>query len=214
MDDAVAILIPAAGASRRMGARDKLLERIDATPLLRRQAARACEAIGAAAEERVIVALPPPEASSAARDRHAVLDGLALRRAIVPAPEEGMAASLRAGLGAAPPDASGVLILLPDMPDIETADLRRLIDAFGRDPQAPILRACTADGRPGHPVLFPRRHLAQLAGIAGDQGGRALLDQHAHELRCVRLDGVRAVTDLDTPEAWRAWRAHRNTNAP
>lgn len=205
MDSGVTILVPAAGASRRMGGADKLVERIGGTPLLRRQLARACAAV-ADSTDRVVVTLPAPERSAQARRRHAALDGLPLRRVIVQDPGEGMAASLRAGLAAVPQEASGVLILLPDMPDIETADLCRLMEAFARDPQAPILRACTADGRQGHPVLFPRRHFAQLAQIEGDQGARAVLQRHARELRCVPLPGMRALTDLDTPEAWQAWR--------
>ena len=62
----VTIIIPAAGASSRMGGRDKLLEEVEGVPLLRRQVLRAAET-GC----EVIVALPP-----GGRARLAALAGL------------------------------------------------------------------------------------------------------------------------------------------
>lgn len=194
----VAILIPAAGASRRMRGADKLLEEVDGEALLRRQVRRALAAGGP-----VIVCLPPD-----ARTRGAALDGLAVRAVTVPDPSEGMAAAIRAGLAVLPGDALAVMILLPDLPDIESADIAAMIAAFRADPAAPILRATAEDGTPGHPVIFPRRHVAALARATGDAGGRAIL-QGAADLRAFPLTGRRAVTDLDTPEAWADWRARR-----
>ncbi len=196
MPETIAILIPAAGASARMRGADKLLEPVDGVPLLRRQA-EAALATGA----RVLVTLPP-----ASPGRAAALDGLAATRLGVPDPTEGMAASIRLGAAAAG-TAAGLMILLPDLPEIERADLARLIAAFRADPRRPILRATAADGTPGHPVLFPRDLLPALAEIRGDTGPRAVLAAHRDRLVDLPLAGRRAVTDLDTPEAWAAWRA-------
>ena len=68
-----------------------------------------------------------------------------------------------------------------------------------------IVRATAMDGRAGHPVVFPARCLAEMAALQGDEGARAVLA--AHEVAHVALPGRRAVTDLDTPEDWAAWRA-------
>mgnify|MGYP006910720262 CR=1 FL=1 len=52
-----------------------------------------------------------------------------------------------------------------------------------------------------------RRCFAALIQLSGDQGARALLKTvSVHD---IALPGQRALTDLDTPEAWAAWRAAR-----
>ena len=83
------LLIPAAGAARRMRGADKLLETIGGTPLLRRQT-MAAMTTGCP----VVVTLP-----EGASDRRDVLRGLAIRIETVPEAAEGMAASLRHGAG-------------------------------------------------------------------------------------------------------------------
>lgn len=194
MDKPVIILL-AAGASARMRGADKLVEPVGGEPLVRRLA-RAALATGC----EVVVTLPPDRPA-----RAAALDGLALRRVTVTDPARGMAASLVAGLGAAR-DGAAVIVLLADLPEITTADLRALVDAHAAAPEA-ILRATAEDGTPGHPVLFPAGLRAALAGLTGDAGAKPLLATHAHRVRAVPLPGRHAVIDLDTPEDWAAWRA-------
>lgn len=192
----VVILIPAAGASARMQGRDKLLEEIDTVPLLRRTALRAGKT-GAP----VIVVLP--------RDRPGRLASLGGLDLTIPDPidaTEGMAASIRAGIAALPDNATGVMILLADLPDLTAQDLSLLIGRFETAPDR-IHRATAADGTPGHPVIFPARCFADLARVTGDDGARSVLTGEA--IRHVALPGRHAVTDLDTPEAWAAWRAQR-----
>jgi len=190
----LAILIPAAGASARMGGRDKLLEEIDGVPLLRRSAARAC-ATGAT----VIVVL-----SCHHPDRLRMLDGLDVVRPDPIDATEGMGASLRAGIAAVPQDATGAMILLADLPDLTTADLTRMIQLHDAHPDQ-ILRATASDGTPGHPVVFPARCFPDLAQVAGDEGAKSVLA--GEPVLPVPLPGRHATTDLDTPEAWAAWRA-------
>jgi CTP:molybdopterin cytidylyltransferase MocA len=196
---AVLIVIPAAGASSRMGGRDKLLEEIDGTPILARQTARAL-ATGAP----VFVALShdrPDRADALARLATPALTLTAIDG------REGMAAALRAGARQAETQRAGGLMVLPaDMPDLDTADLHTMLDAFQRAPGA-IHRGASSAGQPGHPVIFPRRFFPTLQALAGDTGGRDLLRKEtAHP---VPLPGTRALTDLDTPDDWAAWRAAR-----
>ena len=178
---------------------DKLLEHVEGRPVLALLALRAL-----AAGAPVLVTLPP-----GAADRAAALAGLALTRQEVPDATEGMAASLRAGAAAAQAGGHSALMVLPaDMPEIETADIAGMLAAFDAAPlPRPILRATTADGRPGHPVILPARMFDDLGVVAGDSGGRAVLRANAAEIKDHALPGTRAVTDLDTPEAWAAWRA-------
>lgn len=197
MED-VLILIPAAGASARMRGADKLLEPVGGESALHR-AARVARSTGA----KVVVTLP--DGGPHAAPRRAELGGLDIRALPVRDAHEGMAASLRAGTAAAG-SAMGLMVVLPDMPDVTADDLRALISAFSVAPTR-VVRAAAADGRPGHPVIFPRRLFAELSVVTGDVGGRRVLEGEAVTL--VPLPGTRAVTDLDTPEDWAAWRAGR-----
>jgi CTP:molybdopterin cytidylyltransferase MocA len=195
------VLIPAAGAARRMRGADKLLEPVEGRPLLALLAARA-----RAAGAPVLVTLAPGQHA-----RAAALAGLDVTLAEVPEAAEGMAASLRAGAAALCAGGHDGLMVLPaDMPEIEAEDIGGMIAAFAAQPApAPILRATAADGRPGHPVILPVRLAAELDRLAGDTGARAVLRAHAAEVMAHPLPQARALTDLDTPEDWAEWRAAR-----
>lgn len=194
----VLILIPAAGAAARMRGGDKLTEDVGGETALRR-AARIARATGA----KVIVTLP--QGGPHAAPRRAELAGLDVRALPIADAHEGMAASLRAGVAAAG-NAMGLMVLLPDMPDIAEEDLAALIAAFASAPTR-ALRAAAEDGTPGHPVIFPRRLYAELAVTTGDIGGRRVLA--GENVALYPLQGRRALTDLDTPEDWAAWRRRR-----
>lgn len=190
------ILILAAGASARMGGRDKLMEPVAGRPLLRLMAERAL-ATGAP----VVVVLPPDRPA-----RAAALAGLALRRIIAEDAAEGMAASLRAGVDALPAGTPGAMVLPADMPGITAEDMARMLERWAEAPGT-ILRAAAADGREGHPVLFPADLFPALRALAGDEGARSVLQANRARLRTIALPGDHALLDLDTPEDWAAFRA-------
>jgi len=194
----VPILVLAAGAASRMRGADKLLKDVGGEPLLRRQARIA----RAATDSRVIVALPPPP-----HPRHAALDGLDVQRVPVPDAAEGMNASLRAAFAALPWDAVAAMLLLGDLPELETADLRRVMDARAEHPGALIWRGATFDGKPGHPVLFDASLFERIGALTGDSGGREVVQAAGGRVHLVQLAGNRARRDLDTPEDWAAFQA-------
>ena len=201
----LAILIPAAGGSTRMRGRDKLLEPVRGRALLADRVAVASSALAssATAPGPVVVTLPPRDA---APERWAALEGGGAQLVEVADAAQGLSASLAAGIAALPRDCTGVMILPADMPDITAADIAAVFAGFdGRR----ILRGASASGRPGHPVLFPARDVAALAGVTGDRGGRDLLAAVNDRVTLVTLPGDHALTDLDTPEDWAAWRARQ-----
>jgi molybdenum cofactor cytidylyltransferase len=194
----VEAVVLAAGAARRMGGSDKLLEPVGDRPML----AVAAEAAARSQADRVVVVLPP-----GAEARRAALAGLDVL--VVEAADwaEGMAASLRAGLAALDPSADAVVVVLADMPEVSAGHVDRLIAAFDPDEGREICRAVAEEGSPGHPVLFGRRFFESLRALEGDQGARAILRDAAEFVADVATPGRGAVLDLDTPEAWAAWRA-------
>jgi CTP:molybdopterin cytidylyltransferase MocA len=189
------LLLLAAGRATRMRGSDKMQEPVAAPfgdrPLLEVMARRCLRA----GRTRVVIGPDQPA-------RRALLEGLEVE--IVEAPEgAGMAASIVAGIAGL---ACPVLVVLADMPDVTAADLHLLIALSAQAPDA-ILRAAAEDGRPGHPVLFPADLLPDLAALSGDTGARDVLQAHEARVHLVPLKGLRALTDLDTPEDWAAWRA-------
>jgi len=188
---AMRLVLLAAGASRRMRGADKLLQEVDGLPLLRRQALAAL----AAQAGSVGVTLPPDQPL-----REAALDGLPVTRLPVADAADGMSASLRAAARWA---AGGPLLICPaDMPEITASDFATLAAAF--DGTRP-LRATAQDGTPGHPVVFPAALLGLFETLTGDEGARRLLQ--AHPPQALPLPASHATIDLDTPEAWAAWRS-------
>ena len=188
------ILIPAAGASSRMRGGDKLLELVGFEPMLRRQARMARSVC-----PHVIVTLRQDDFA-----RRATLSDLAISLLTVTDAAEGMAASIRAGALAA--RTTALMILPADMPDLTSADLQSMIGAIDHMSDQ-IIRATAQDGTPGHPVIFPPDCLTDLALIKGDAGARSVLQAHKQRIRLIALPDQHAITDLDTPEDWTAWRA-------
>src|SRR5262249_4639254 len=77
-----------------------------------------------------------------------------------------------------------------------------LLDAW-RTTRAPIVRPAY-QGRPGNPVLFAATLLPELAAVAGDEGGRAVVRRHAAAVLLVAVDNPGVLQDVDTWESYRA----------
>ncbi len=181
-------LLLAAGAGRRMGGPKALVE-IDGEPLVRR-ALRMLDGGGCAP---LLVVL------GAAAERVRPLLGAGMLAVSAPDWEEGMGASLRAGLAAVArlPDApDAVLVHLVDLPGVTSAAIARLVARSAPDA---LLRAAYA-GRPAHPVLIGRSHWDGVRGCAtGDAGARGYLAGHPG-LVLVECADVAEPGDVDTPE--------------
>jgi len=192
----IAALVLAAGQSRRMGARNKLLEQIDGVAML----VRAVDAAIAGANAGVYVVT----GHECERVAHA-LTGRDIRLVHNSRYDEGLSTSLATGLAALDDDVDAVLVCLGDMPKVTPAHMARLIAAFdpleGRAICVPLW-----DGKRGHPVLWARRFFAEMGDIKGDVGARHLLGEYA-ELVCeVPVDDSGVLVDVDSPAALRAAR--------
>lgn len=194
----IPILILAAGQSRRMRGRDKLLEDVGGIPLLRRQIAMA-QGTG----QPVFVAVPPDAVA-----RRAIIGESDATPLVIADADEGLSASLRNGV-AQLPDAPAFLVMLGDLVALETTDLVAVLDARDSAPDALIWRGTTADGKPGHPILFDASLRPAFMDLAGDKGADTLVQKHAGATHLVALADNRARFDLDTPEDWDAWRRAR-----
>ena len=193
-------VIPAAGSSSRMRGRDKLLEKVEGMPLLRRQAGSAV-----VSGCKVVVALRKGDVA-----RREAIGRLEATMIEVLDASEGLGATLRAAtlhvMQVAPSRA--MMILLPDVPGVTASDIKTVIERFEAAGGDTPTRATDAAGTPGTPLIVPARLLPRFARLTGDEGGRAALEDET--ITFVQLQGDRATRDLDTPEDWQAWRREAN----
>ena len=189
----ITTLLLAAGQSSRMGGRDKLLETVDGVPLLALLTARALS-VGP-----TFVTLP----SADHRRRFALPQSAQI---VVVDANLGMAHSIKAGIAALRDTATGVMILPADMPDITAADMAA-VQAAANLSSAPIVRATTSQGTPGHPIYFAASQFSRFDDLHGDRGAHRLTTGLEDQTLLVPLQGDRARLDLDTPQDWHAYRA-------
>jgi nicotine blue oxidoreductase len=108
----------------------------------------------------------------------------------------GMAASLRAGLGAAVGDAC--VVALVDQPGVTPAAVERLRAAHSGGAVAAV---ATYAGRPRNPVLLDRSVWPDVASAAaGDEGARPWLRAHPELVVHVDCTDVGSPDDVDTPQ--------------
>ena len=177
-------IILAAGASRRMG-RDKLALPCGGGTVLQ------CAVrpyLGQEGIGEVLVVVQPGQ-------RRALPAGVRP----VPAARwaQGMGASLAAGVAAAHPDADGYLVGLGDLPHLQPAVVRALVDAFRHAGQGVVV-PCHA-GRRGHPVILAPRHRQALLALEGDVGGRRLIAGLAQDVLELEVGTDAIFRDVDTP---------------
>ncbi len=188
----IAAIVLAAGRSRRMAPRNKLLI-ADASG--RAMVARVVDnALASRAHPVVVVTGHQPDEVRAALGDRSVL------YAHNPDFADGLSSSLRAGLAALPPETEGALICLGDMPLVDGAMLDRLIAAFDPD-QGRAIVLPTFNGKQGNPMLWAARFFPAMAALCGDVGARHLAAENADVTAEVEIGSDAVVRDFDTPEA-------------
>jgi len=209
-------LLLAAGFGRRFdpdGKRDKLLADAGGVAI----ATRSARSLGDACDLVIAVVRPGAKALRAALAAGGITRVIECRDA-----RRGMGHSLaRGALAAAALRPRRVVVALADMPWIDAATIRALVDA-GDAADAGLADAATAvsgmaggpasgpgtsradpivvpqyRGQRGHPVVFGAAHLAALARCEGDRGAAALLAEYPVERIAVEDAGV--IRDVDKP---------------
>lgn len=194
----IAALVLAAGQSRRMGARNKLLVGIDGVPMVVRAVDAAIAGLEAQVNASVYVVTGHEHEQVAA-----VLAERDVRVVHNPHFADGLSTSLASGLAALDENVDAVLVCLGDMPRVTPAHIKALVDAFdpleGRAICVPLWA-----GKRGHPVLWARRFFAEMSDIKGDVGARHLLGEHAEFVCEIQVNDDGVLIDVDSPAALRA----------
>jgi len=120
----------------------------------------------------------------------------------------GMASSLRAGIGAVAPGAGAAVVCLADQPFVTPRLVSRLVARHrltGADVVASCCRSPSGGALVAPPVLFNRRVFAEVAGLGGDRGAKAVIEAHPGFERV--SVGCRALLDVDEAADLEAARA-------
>ena len=187
----IATIVLAAGRSSRMAPDHKLLATDHAGRTI---IARTVDNLLSAPARPLIVVTGHrgPEIAAA-------LAGRPIRFVETPDWQQGLSASLRAGLSALPPETQAAIIALGDMPHITARILARLIEAYAPG-QGRLIIAPTHNGTLGNPILWDRRFFPEMQTLTGDKGARSLLDRHPGSVTTVPMETDSVLQDIDTPE--------------
>lgn len=191
----IAAVVLAAGLSRRMG-QAKLLMPVGGRAIVR----YVVESVLAGGVDLVWVVTGPDVEPIAA-----ALSGLEVQIAVNPAPEEGQASSLRAGIAALPASVDAVLIALGDQPSLAPSIIPALLAARRTSPKL-IVAPRYRDGQ-GNPVLFKREIFPELLRLTGDQGARPIIQKEPARVEWVELD-LPMPPDVDTLDDYEKIRAN------
>jgi molybdenum cofactor cytidylyltransferase len=191
----IAAVVLAAGLSRRMG-QAKLLMPVGGRAIVR----YVVESVLAGGVDSVWVVTGPD-----VEPIEAALAGLEVQIAVNPAPEEGQASSLRAGIAALPASVDAVLIALGDQPSLAPSIIPALLAARRTSPKL-IVAPRYRDGQ-GNPVLFKREIFPELLRLTGDQGARPIIQKEPARVEWVELD-LPMPPDVDTLDDYEKIRAN------
>lgn len=187
-------IVPAAGASRRMG-RPKLLLPYGTSTIVGSLAS----ALRAGGASPVVIITAPDDT-----DLQEWAQAFGAVVAVNPEPERGMLSSLREGLAALGgtdrlAERGEVVLVAPaDLPALRPATVAELL--WRRAAAGAPLAVPAYGGRRGHPLAIAPDLLPEIETLDLAIGLKQLLERHAAAVLEVPVDDTGAVQDVDTPE--------------
>ncbi len=185
----VAAVLLAAGLSRRMGVRNKLLIEIGGEPLVRRTAR---VYIAAGVEVRAVLGHDADEVRVA-------LAGVPVSFVTNPHYEEGQQSSVRAGIDSLEGGYDAILVALADQPALTAADILSLLHAFVRAGGNRIIVPYSGDAR-GNPVVFPASLIAEMRAAGRNAACRSFIGNNPQLTERYEAGHNRFILDIDTPD--------------
>ena len=188
-------IILAAGLSRRMGARNKLLLPINGKPMVR----YVVETYLAVVDAQICVVT-----GFEADKIEAALAGLPVQFAHNSDYEAGQPFSVSTGLLAAPTNASNYLIGLGDQPQLTTDELRAFVTAhLAADVQK--ISIPHQNTKRGNPIVVPAAMRARLLADEANPGCGKFTRAHPELAQHISMTQAGFFTDIDTPAAFEAF---------
>lgn len=188
-----AILL-ASGSSSRFGS-DKRLFLIDGVPMLQRAIAVIIDAV-----RSVTVVLKCGDVESLPL----LLGSFFADRRVIPVfldnPAAGIGNNLARSVQQLPDDCDGVLVMLADMPYVQSQTVQAVVNAYESGKIiTPVWIGGNDKEQRGHPVLFAKQFFSELVLLDGDVGARAVLQQYAQSVISLPVSDAGILRDMDVP---------------
>ncbi len=188
MPDAVDVILPASGFSRRFGLKNKLLCVFQGKTLIRRALELACSL---PLNGKAILVYAADEVEEEAR----AFPVLAVRNR---RPERGMCESVRLGVSVS--SARHYLFMPCDQPLLDAGTVETVVSR--RSPGRIVVPRHA--GSPGNPALFSETFREELLTLPDGDSPRLLKKRHPGSVLSVDIDSPLPLRDIDTEEDLRA----------
>ncbi len=185
----LAIVILAAGNSRRFGEENKLMYPVEGIPMYQRAFHKTLLVQNKMKEQILSVAVVTqyPEIMAEA-------EKVGIKTVLNPHPEEGISSSMKLGLF---PEADACLFMVADQPWLRVETLEGLIRRFLGSSKG--MAAVAKNGEPGNPCIFSRKYYDRLMELTGDKGGKRVLKAHPEDVVLYEIENEKELTDVDLP---------------
>ncbi len=187
----IAILILAAGQSRRMGPENKLLAEIEGKPMFSLVAEQALKS-----NAIDVFAITGHEQEQVEE----VATKFGIKTFHNPDYKTGLSSSLKTGFRELADTYEGLVICLADMPFITATLFNEMIEAFDAEEGRAII-VPAFNGKRGNPVLIGSQFKPDILAVTGDIGAKSVIADNEHVVFTIDVHNDSIFKDIDTPEA-------------
>ena len=177
----IAVILEAAGDSKRFGSNKLLHVMDDGRPMI----SSVLDAVRPLDVYKKIIVTQYDEVAKLASDFDVVMNDR---------PDLGISRSMQLGLMAAG-DADAYMFCVCDQPGLTAETLERLIEEYKKRTAGIVSLAW--QGKMRNPKIFSSRYKEELMKLAGDTGGRQIIDAHKKDLLLVEAENEDEVKDID-----------------
>ncbi len=180
-DRKIAVILEAAGDSKRFGSNKLLHIMDDGRPMI----ASILDAVRPLDVYKKILVTQYDEAAKLASDFDIVMNDR---------PDLGISRSMQLGLSAAG-NADAYMFCVCDQPGITSETLKKLIEEYKKGTAGIVSLAWQGEMR--NPKIFSSRYKEELMKLKGDTGGRQIIDAHKKDLLLVEAESEDEIKDID-----------------
>ena len=180
-------IILAAGKSKRMNKKNKLLSKIKNSNLISKVVSASTNSNSA---ETIVVV---------GHQRELLEDNLKrfnVKLIFNKQYNQGMSSSIKMGISSLPEDCDAVIIMLGDMPDISTKLLNSMIDSFNPELKKYII-VPTYKNKLGNPALISRMFFPDILKLKGDYGAKSIIKQNMNIVSKLPQRTAATLLDID-----------------
>ena len=177
----IAIILEAAGDSKRFGSNKLLHIMDDGRPMI----ASILDAVRPLEAYKKILVTQYDEVAAMAPDLNVVMNDR---------PDLGISRSMQLGLEAGG-DADAFMFCVCDQPGLTASTIERLIGEYKKGTAGIV--SLSWQGKMCNPKIFSSRYKEELMRLSGDTGGRQIIASHADDILLVEAESEDEVKDID-----------------